>query len=373
VPSAPGEGVAPSLEERLRGEADRTGFLPFDRFMELALYAPRVGYYARPRSPLGPRGDYYTAAHASPLFGRALAAKLRSVREEMEPGPPFRIVELGPGDGALGAEVLRALASGEGASAVAEYVVIDRSEPRLSSALDRIREAARGSGIPVRSAPSISALGVVAGAIVANELLDAQPVRRLVWTGDAWTELGVRLDGGRLVSAEGPVTAPVPAPALPAGAEPGTILEVSPAAEGIVREAADHLVAGRLLVADYGMEEAELLRGHPSGTLAGVRDHRAVADPLDRPGEVDLSVFVNFTRIRAAARSAGFTEVSFSSQAEALGAWGFPRLLEEAVAAAPSEEERVRLRLASKSLLFGFDRFRVLELAPRRREGPTPG
>jgi SAM-dependent MidA family methyltransferase len=123
------------------------------------------------------------------------------------------------------------------------------------------------------------------------------------------------------------------------------------------------------------MEESELLVAHPFGTLAAVRRHENVDDPFEEPGACDLSVFVNFTRIRAAAATAGFRELAFRSQAEALGAWGYPALLEEAVRSAPSAEAEVRLRLASKNLLFGFERFCALELAPsgivRGRPGAT--
>jgi len=100
-----------------------------------------------------------------------------------------------------------------------------------------------------------------------------------------------------------------------------------------------------------------------------VRGHRSVRDPLATPGATDLSVFVNFTRVRAVATAAGLQELAFRRQAEALGDWGFPRLLEEALRAAPSAEAEVRVRLSAKNLLFGFERFRALELAPREAVG----
>src|SRR5208283_6157400 len=111
---------------------------------------------------------------------------------------------------------------------------------------------------------------------------------------------------------------------------------------------------------------------HRSGTLTAVRRHRFVDDPFAEPGTSDLSVFVNFTRVRAAAARAGLREVAFRRQAEALGEWGFPRLLEEAIRAAPSTEAEVRTRLAAKNLLFGFERFCALELAPRERDDRSP-
>ena len=123
------------------------------------------------------------------------------------------------------------------------------------------------------------------------------------------------------------------------------------------------MARGLFVLLDYGMEETELWSAHPSGTLAAVRRHHSVNDPFGAPGSTDLSVFVNFTRIREACTAAGLVQLEFGRQAEALGRWGFPALLETELRAARSPEEEVRTRLATKNLLFGFDRFQVLELA----------
>jgi SAM-dependent MidA family methyltransferase len=145
------------------------------------------------------------------------------------------------------------------------------------------------------------------------------------------------------------------------------VAEVGLQSEAFVREVADHLLGGAAIFLDYGTDGSELVAGHPAGTLAGFRDHRAVLHPLDDPGEVDLSAFVNFSRIRAAGRASGLTEIAYRNQADALGAWGFPALLDAEVGTATDAESLVRTRLAAKNLLFGFGNFRVLEFAPRPR------
>jgi SAM-dependent MidA family methyltransferase len=364
-------GPPPELLARLRARADADGFVPFDAFEDVALYAPGVGYYERERSPFGPAGDFYTAPGVHPLFARALAARLSTFLRPL--GEAARIVELGPGDGRLAEGLIPALGS-SGSGPKIEYVLVERSVPLASQALARARAAAVGTGVTVRSSPALAADGPFSGAVVANELLDALPARRLRWTGREWRELGVRIGGDRLVPADGPVRDPVPGRPLPAGIAPGTEVELSTAGEGIVREVADHLVGGAFVVLDYGMGESELVAAHPRGTLAAVRRHRTVADPLSAPAATDLSVFVNFDRVRDAARAAGLVELAYRSQAEALGAWGFPELLASAVREARSSEAEVRLRLVAKSLLFGFDRFRALELGapgPRAR-GSAP-
>jgi len=363
--SAPGDRLA-RLLRLARDGADGEGFLPFDRWMDLVLYTEGLGYYAHPRSPLGPAGDFYTAPHVHPLFAAAFAERILAVREQLGRDRPFSLVEVGPGDGTLIAGTLSALGPRLGPDPSLRVVLVERSSTLRVAALARARHAARPFGVPVGTTDSVASLGPFEGAVVANELLDAQPVRRLRWNGTEWRELGVRLTDAGIRADEGPAVHDPPEPPLPRAPSPGTVFEFSPAAEGLVREVADHLVSGVLLLDDYGMEEDELLRAHPEGTLATVRGHRSGSDPVAEPGETDLSTFVNWTRVRAVARTAGLEVLSDRSQAEALGAWGFPRLFDAAIAAAGTSEAEVRLRLAVKNLLFGFERFRILELAPVR-------
>jgi len=349
---------------RLKKEGGADGFVPFDQFMEVALYDRDAGFYARERTPLGSSGDFYTAPHVHPLFGRTLAERVRTVRRALGRGQPFRVVEVGPGDGTLAETVLAALGRAPEGVEGMEYLLVERSPSMRQVALERVEAAGHASGIPVRLADSVAADGPFEGVVLANELLDALPARRLEWTGSEWRELGIRVEGEAVVAASAPLRTPVPGPELPTPGEPETVLEVSPEAEGWVREVGDHLARGLAILIDYGMEQSELLVGHRSGTLAAVRSHRTVDDPYAEPGDSDLSMFVNFSRVRAAARRAGLEEIMYCSQSEALGAWGFPALFEAEVRAAGTGEAEVRLRLAAKNLLFGFDRFRVLELSP---------
>ena len=360
-PPAPGRTeLGREILARLAGSAEPDGFIPFDRFMEVALYADGLGFYAGPESPLGPAGSFYTAAHVSPLFAETLGAHLGELAERLGPELPLRLVEVGPGDGSLAEGVLRSFANGPGAAPFREFLLVERSRSLRDAAVARATVAAGPRGPVVRGSGSVSEDGPFNGIVFANELLDAQPVRRLRFDGPGWTELGVRRDGDRLLPAEAPCRVAPPGAPLPS-VEPGTVVEVAPAAEAFLREVADHLERGVLLLVDYGTEESELVRAHPRGSLAAIRSHRFEDDPIAEPGRLDLSTFVNFTRIRDAARRAGLVEVYSASQAEALGAWGLPARLEAAVASAGSAEAQVRLRLAAKSLLFGFERFRVFE------------
>jgi SAM-dependent MidA family methyltransferase len=347
---------------RLRTDA-AGGFLRFDRFVETALYSPG-GFYDSGAMPVGREGAFYTAAHVTPLFGAALARRLRHERERLGDAREFRVVEVGPGDGTLALDVAHALPN-DGHRWTWTFVETSTTLRRSLEA----RLSAEASGLPVTFdfSGSLGERGTFAGAVVANEFLDALPFRRVVRRGSEWTELGVRWTGDRFDWAEESSPALVPGEPLPP-AEEGTRYELLERSEGFVREIADHLTEGVAILLDYGSDTDELLRGHPLGTLAAVHGHRAV-EPLEAPGTADLSAFVDFARIRSAARRAGLVERAFRSQAEALGEWGFGELLEEAVATAGGAEAVVRLRLAAKNLLFGFETFRVLELASG---GPAP-
>ncbi len=361
-PARPGPSGA--LLDALRARARPDGFVPLDRYLDVALYGEGVGYYRRGASPFGPAGDFYTAPAVDPLYARTLARRVAAVRAAVAPAQRCAVVDLGAGDGTLLRDVIGSLVD-RGEARGIEAVAVERAAARRAAAFAAVSPVARAAGIPFDTAGSLAEAGPRRGVVLAHELLDAQPGRQWHWDGAAWRELGVRLEAGALVPAEVPAVGPAPPELLPAlgPGDAGTVVERSAAAEAIVREVADHLVVGALLVVDYGAEEGELLAAHRAGTLAAVRSHRALGTPLDAPGTSDLSMFVNFSRIRRAAARAGLVEVAYRSQAEALGAWGFTEELEGALARVRGAEEEVRLRLAAKNLLFGFGTFRVLELA----------
>jgi SAM-dependent MidA family methyltransferase len=359
-PDATRPDLTVDLLDRIRSRADPSGWLPFDRFQELVLYAPGLGYYARPGLTRGAAGDYYTAPQLTPLFGRTLARRLLEEHRRLGDPDPFRVVEMGPGDGATASAI--AAAWREAAPGASLELVLIEVEPSLLGPTAARVAASGGASVQVRVGSSIGAEAPLRGAVVANELLDALPVRRLVRRADGWGEQGVRISGSELRWEDRSPAVSVPNDGLPEVAE-GTVVEISERASSWIRELSDTLVDGTAILLDYGDEESSLLQRFPAGSLRAVRGHRSRSDPLGAPGSEDLSTFVNFSRVRAAARRAGFREVAYRSQAEALGAWGLPQELAAAQAMVPTAEAKVRLQLAAKQLLFGFENFRVLELS----------
>lgn len=356
--------VDAGLERLLHEAADPDGFLPFDRYWELVQFAEGLGYYASPGFAFGAEGDFYTAPFVTPLFGAALADAVIAGWESCGRPRPFRVMELGPGDGTLAGAVLERLGERLENPAGWEYGLVERSSFLAEVALERARPVGERAGIRVHRSPGIGHGGPFSGAILGNEFLDALPSRRLLRAEGAWRELGVTLEGAEVRAADRPLRRSANGPALPAGPAEGTIFEFSPMAEGEIREIADHLSAGIVIFLDYGDRGGDSAPGRVEGTLSAIRNHQPLSDPLLAPGRSDLSCFVNFPRIRESARRVGLVETGFGPQREALLRWGFEARIEEATKALSTEAERVKLRLQAKNLLVGFDTFQVLELAP---------
>lgn len=360
------QAIDPELRRRLRAATDREGFLPFDRFMEIALYAPGWGFYDRGTTRLGRAGDFYTGAHVHGLFGATLAAHFQEIRHHAGSLSRFSIVEVGPGDGTLAQDIRSALQRNPESGVHWEYVMVERSTAFRTTIEQRLGASAPGQ-IPWRFAPSLAAEGPFRGILLANELLDAFPFRRFERTADGWAELGVGVPPEGPLHAEMRPAARTDSPAnLPTDAPTGAVLEVSPTMEAWVRELADHFVGGRAVLIDYGEEETLLLQKR-GGTLEAIRDHRPV-DPLSRPGTADLSAWVNFTRVRRAAQAAGFQEEYYGPLADALLRWGINDVRTQWEATL-DPVEKVKLQLAQKSFLFGFGTFKVLELSPPGASG----
>jgi SAM-dependent MidA family methyltransferase len=294
------------------------GWLPFDRYMALALYAPGLGYYANASRKFGelPQSgsDFVTAPEMTPLFGRALAIQ---VADALKATATDEVWEFGAGSGALASQLLDALASG-----VRRYTIVDVSgslRERQCALLERFGDKVRW----VDELPED-----IRGVVVGNEVLDAMPVKLLVRRAGEWFERGVVVEGNALAWRDEP-TSMRPSVEIEGGHDYFT--EIHPQAEAFIRTLADRLSRGATFFIDYGFPESEYYHAQRHmGTLMCHRGHLADADPLDSPGEKDITTHVNFTGLALAAQEAGLPTLGYTTQARFLINCGIVPLMAQA-------------------------------------------
>ena len=327
------------------------GFLDFGTFMDLALYAPGLGYYSAGSAKLGAAGDFTTAAEMSDLFARCIARQCAQVLAQI---PGGSILELGAGTGRMAAAILRELAALE--RLPAQYDILEVSADLAARQRERIATLPEGLGSRVRWLQQLPAPGL-RGVILANEVLDALPCRRFVM-GSAPHDieaLGVVLaaDGSLAWSrrpADPQLAAAVQelAAQLPAGLTPGYTSEVCLLADPWITSLAAALGEGAMLLFDYGLPRAQYY--HPErtrGTLTCHFKHRAHFDPLINVGVQDITAWVDFTRIALAGHAAGLSVLGFCTQTAFLLGAGIDALLAQAQGAV----EQARLNGEARRLL----------------------
>jgi NADH dehydrogenase [ubiquinone] 1 alpha subcomplex assembly factor 7 len=286
-------GLAATIARRIR----REGPLSVAAFMAMALHDPHSGYYAR-RDPLGSAGDFVTAPEISQIFGELIGLWCADLWQRIGAPDPVTLAELGPGSGALALDFLRAAATLPGFRRALQLYLVEAS-PVLASVQQRRLRAAE----PVFVA-SIDDLPEGPLLLVANEFLDALPIRQLVRGRVGWGERVVTLDAvHRLAFADAPESPALTilVPEALREVPPGTVIEICPAAASLAASLGARLTRhpGAALFVDYGYFPSA-----PGATLAAVCRH-AAAGVLDDPGDADLSAHVDLAAVAAAARAAG--------------------------------------------------------------------
>jgi SAM-dependent MidA family methyltransferase len=278
---------SPAFLEAFRTRAGAGGILPFDAFMDLALYHPEVGYYRRrqPRVGRGPGTDFVTATSTGPVFGELILTACGTLLRGRDPRR-YTFVEIGPEPDPAGASAAGILAGLSHPFAAARTIPV--GEPI----------ALTGSCI-----------------VFANELLDAQPFRRFVFRAGAWRERGVALREGALAEIELPPEASATAltAGWPAPAE-GYRIDAPTGASRLLERIAAQPWDGPFLTCDYGKTWQELAEARPEGTGRAYFQHRQETDLLARPGEQDLTAHVCWDWLEAILAAQGFSDLAVDPQ-----------------------------------------------------------
>jgi SAM-dependent MidA family methyltransferase len=345
LPDADARAHSERVVGRIRAELVLAGgWIPFSRYMDLALYAPGLGYYAAGAAKLGADGDFVTAPEMTPLFAVALATQVAAILAVTR---RREVIELGGGSGRLAADLLNALAARD--ALPSRYAILEPS-PDLR---ERQRAAiARDASAYATHVEWLDSLPVaIDGVAIANEVLDAVPVHSVARRDGSWYERGVEWNAERsaFVWADHPAEARIEALAAQRFPADGDYLsEINPAAEALAEDVGRRLIGGAALIVDYGFPAAEYY--HPQrahGTLMCHYRHRAHADPFLWPGLTDITAHVDFTAIAHAGERAGLAVAGFSAQApfllgcgilDALSAVGAPDSVAYLEAAAPVQK-----------------------------------
>lgn len=299
------------------------GWIPFSRFMELALYAPGLGYYSAGASKFGAAGDFITAPEISPLFGRTVARQLADIMALSAP----HILELGAGSGKLALDVLTELEQLQ--QLPASYSILE-----VSADLRERQQALLHERLPhlADRVQWLDALpSAISGAVIANEVLDALPVHLLRWSDSRVFERGVASQGTNFIWEDRlPETPALLEVAQQISVPDDYLSEISLAARGLVSSLCERLSSGAMLFIDYGFGGREYY--HPqrsSGTLMCHYRHHAHDDPFFLPGLQDITAHVDFTAIAESAIDHGANLLGYTTQAHFLINGGITDLISD--------------------------------------------
>jgi SAM-dependent MidA family methyltransferase len=330
IPDADAIAHSHACAANIRAEIERNnGWISFAQFMDLALYAPGLGYYAAGARKFGAAGDFVTAPEISSLFGecvaRAIAPTIAATNGD--------VLELGPGSGKLACDVLLALEKLN--QLPNRYLLLEVSadlRQRQTQALARLPSHLAQRAVWLDALPNN-----FEGAIIANEVLDVLPVHLLYFSDDQIYERGVASYAEEsfvwrdnlVLSPELKAAASRIQAGFPNGIAPNNYLtEVAPAVSGLVKSLAESLQRGTILLIDYGFRQAEFYHeSRSTGTLMCHYRHYAHTFPFLYPGLQDITAHVDFSDVADAGFAAGLELINYTSQAQFLLAAGITELL----------------------------------------------
>ena len=357
--------VAQRLRERI---AAAGGWLPFDAYMQIALYEPGLGYYSAGAHKLGAGGDFTTAPEISPLFGICLARHCLEVLANTQDG---EVLEIGAGSGRLAFDVLQAMAAA--GQPPARYRILEvsadlrqRQQQLLTTLPPSLAQRVEWLDRPPQQAWT--------GALLANEVLDALPVQRFSRLQGEWQSLGVAIgDAGALSwqsrGADAELVHALSELALPTERGDGYESELCLMLVPWFKDVTAQLSRGVALFVDYGLPRHEYYSAaRDRGTLRCHYQQRAHDDPFAHPGMEDITAWVDFTRVAEAADACGMDVLGYATQAAALLGLG----IESLVSAAADEPTRIRRASEARQLLMPTEMGETFKVMALGRDFDAP-
>ena len=344
-PDAGAAAHSSRLSEAIRHEITAAGgAVPFSRFMELALYAPGLGYYSAGASKFGPAGDFTTAPEMGPVFAACVAESLAPVLQQL--GAQARFLELGGGTGAFAAVALKRLMELD--ALPDRYAILEPSAQLRERQRETLRERLSPPLFELVEWPDTPFPDEWHGVLFANEVIDALPTPRFAMAGGEVMEEHVVVEDGAFARVDRPADAflsnavrhverrlerPLP---------DGYRSEVLPQLPYWIQAVSGGMRRGAMLFVDYGHPRAEYYQAERrDGTLRAFHRHRMHDDPLRWPGLQDITASVDFTALAEAGVAAGFDFAGYCSQASFLLGNGLAGVLER-IERIGDEAERLR-------------------------------
>ena len=309
------------LEAKIASQiASQGGWLPFSRFMEMALYEPGMGYYSAGAHKLGSGGDFTTAPELTPLFGAAICSTLMPVLEGLkQKGMPTRILEFGAGTGKLAASILMRL--NDLGMTLDHYDIVEISPDLAQRQQNQIGNTITQLHLTTQCEWLSKLPNNFAGIILANEVIDAIPCDVIIYENGIWYWHGVTLNSDKLSWKKGSaVDKSLLSEKLLSGPfSEGYMTELHSPANAWMQEVASHLDVGLFLTFDYGFPESEYYHSQrQAGTLMAHHRHHAIQDPFYLPGLCDLTTHVEWSQIARSALANKVDDVFLSNQASYL-------------------------------------------------------
>lgn len=357
-----------ALREKILSHIAHHGPLPFPEYLQLALYHPELGYYAKGDSQVGRSGDFYTSVSVGPLFGRLLAQRFSKWWSENGSPKAWRILEIGAHDGKLAADILTSLQlESPDAWENLQYTI-----PEPLPLLRNAQHTRLKNLVPhLHLTPTLHSISAspLPGIAFGNEILDALPFHLVEMHAGTWQELHVSA-AFTLIPKPIPPTTPLASALEKIGTDfpQGYRTELRTNFPHLLKEISACLTEGTLLFIDYGFASPEYY--HPTrttGTLRTFSKHQAAEDPLLNPGNIDITAHVDFTHLATAAQNLGLSPTTFSNQGTYLTHLATPLLLASSLSH-PKAIAQFKT-LTHPSNLGGS--FHAIELSPNSQTPPT--